>query len=448
MPRRIALFTENLSVKALARLQYVLDWLQSHPLSDASRFVWRLNPTNGAFDVALHYGVHGAVFMPSDADLMTASTSTPNDLICQAFETDSGKVYAVKNHGTRQRNHFFENGTFGFDVFATLFFHLSRREEYQSDAGSQNPHGDFDEEQSLLIRSGIYQQPICDQLAVAFFSALGLNVRERPSTILLSHDIDHLQQWKSPLGALRYLLWVSRRHGNLRAVPRVLRDAWAVWRGQIPDAADTFDWLLSDRSDIEKNIFFPVGGDTVFDRFYPLGQATPVLKKAREKGYRVGLHPSYAAWKEPDIWSRERRKWENWTGEGLRHSRQHFLHFAFPETADILESEQLEVDHSLGYRNHIGFRCGTGFAYHLYNFSAEKPYRWKAQPLALMDVALLREIDFKQHQLVSEWQNFFEKNRSNTCLSLNFHNTFFYEFELQGWPLKDLYLEMFARSPH
>ena len=101
----------------------------------------------------------------------------------------------------------------------------------------------------------------------------------------------------------------------------------------------------------------------------------------------------------------------------------------------------METDSSIGYRDRIGFRAGTGFPFHLYNFEDEKPYSWKEIPLVLMDVAWLREGKYKQEKMRHILHRLKMASAHLTDRKMLFHNTIFYEQELGGLPLWDLYRE-------
>ena len=104
---------------------------------------------------------------------------------------------------------------------------------------------------------------------------------------------------------------------------------------------------------------------------------------------------------------------------------------------------KFNVDESLGFPDRVGFRCGTGFPYHLYNFTKEKAYHFLEIPLVFMESALLRESGFNEDKLKEIWSSFLNENARNTMITFNFHNSRFYDAALSGINLEELYRQQF-----
>ena len=86
----------------------------------------------------------------------------------------------------------------------------------------------------------------------------------------------------------------------------------------------------------------------------------------------------------------------------------------------------MKIDSTLGFPDIIGFRCGTGFKYFLYDFENEKQSLIKELPLIVMDSSLLymycknNSSCFRKNCI-----DFIDSNRFNTHITFNFHNTTF-----------------------
>jgi len=214
-----------------------------------------------------------------------------------------------------------------------------------------------------------------------------------------------------------------------------------VRRGLQPDPGDTFDWLLHLGPSAEKRIYFGFGNHSAYDHFPDLNhpRLQEIRHKALELGYETGIHPSFNTWKNAELFQTELQTAEAWLGRSVRHSRQHYLHFAFPETAEFLEQNGLETDATLGFRDRVGFRAGTGFPFHLYCFKEERPYRWKEIPLVAMDCGLMREWGPNHLDLRLNWEQFVSKNQLGTAISLSLHNTYWYEQALHGIDFSKLF---------
>jgi hypothetical protein len=169
-----------------------------------------------------------------------------------------------------------------------------------------------------------------------------------------------------------------------------------------------------------------------------------VIAISNKRGYQIGIHPSFESWKDLGMFLAEKQKLEEAIGKAVKISRQHFLRFSFPETAAIIDELGLEEDSTIGYAERIGFRCGTGFPYHLYDFKNERPYKFLEHPLVFMDSALFYESDHDPQKFETIWRGFLSQNKERTQITFNFHNSRFFDAFLYNLPLRRLYYELFG----
>ena len=191
-----------------------------------------------------------------------------------------------------------------------------------------------------------------------------------------------MKKFSTPYQLLRSFGKLLIEGKGLAAQKKLISAYWKVKGREDKDPFDTFDWLFSTCSWPQKIIYFMAGGITKYDNHYSIAdqRIKDIIALAKNKDYSMGLHPGYAAWKNPDLFLKEKKKLEEVVGEEVKHSRQHFLHFSFADTPGILEANGIKSDSTLGYQDLIGFRCGTGFPYHLYNFKEERAFDfWKFQ---------------------------------------------------------------------
>jgi len=91
------------------------------------------------------------------------------------------------------------------------------------------------------------------------------------------------------------------------------------------------------------------------------------------------------------------------------------------------------TDSTMGYSDHLGFRCGTGFPYRMYDFKNEKKFSWVEHPMAFM------EADSTRENLIKIVSNFLLLNQENAHLMLNFHNSNFDPLLASGKMLRQFY---------
>ena len=90
--------------------------------------------------------------------------------------------------------------------------------------------------------------------------------------------------------------------------------------------------LLNFPIQIKKDAYFIVGGEAKVDT--PLNTDSTVFRKAvrlsKERGYRIGIHPSYDTWKNADQMKQEKELLEHIIDMEIEISRQHtFLAFFY-----------------------------------------------------------------------------------------------------------------------
>ena len=446
MPPTIAFFTDPDLVPAYPRIRYVLDELERHPNAPGQlRFL--LNPaTAPSGSMICYYGARenapaNTFLIPAQRLFLLTQPAERQSVVCNLFEFEGGYLYGVAACSVHPGQTFLADGVFCFDWLETLFFHWSRWEEYAPAPQNIDDIGRMKSDAQLLPRHGLHHVPVVDRLVTAIFKALGFAQTKRPTTFSLSHDVDALQLFGPGFRLLRYLGGVALRHRSLRAWPRLVSDYRRVRKGQLPDPGDTFDWLLRLGPTLEKTIYFGMGNHSPYDHFPDLQD--PRLLEVRDMalslGYQAGIHPSFNTCKDADLMLQEHRAAERWLAAPVVKSRQHYLHFAFPDTADILEKTGITEDATLGFRDRIGFRAGTGFPFHLYCFPSERAYGWVEKPMVVMDAGLVREGGPDAEGVLRLWKDFVDRNKTGTAISLNLHNTYPYEQLLHGVDFKVLF---------
>ena len=416
------------------RINYVLDFIAQHPLTNKS--VLFSKNKNSSFDIQLSYGSQKdeGGYVPAQKVFFSNSIPSFEKLVSNTYTFDSFQIFSVELH-QKTTSDFFRNHQFQFDIFETIFFHISRFEEWFYADGRKDEHGRMDGEQQFLVKNQLQQIPVVDHLIVCFLKALGIPVKDKKTTFRITHDIDFIVRRNDFFG-------VAKSLGGAILKRRNLKSAFRIWQNrQVYNPYDTFDWMLCKNEEVEKTIYFLVNGNSKFDNSYGLNLLVveKAIQLSRERNYKIGIHPSYHTWKNKNLFEQERQKLEQRIGEPVEITRQHFLRFDFPHTLRIIRQLGMKEDSSLGFADRIGFRCGTGYGYHLYDFENERAYEFIEVPLVFMDSALLSEAAFNTKNAKALWDRFLQKNNSFTKITFNFHNSRFYDTWLQGIPLKRWY---------
>ncbi len=163
------------------------------------------------------------------------------------------------------------------DIFSASFFMLTRWEEYVNK--NRDSHDRFPAYESLAFKQGFLDRPVVNEYVEELKSMLfevddSLAFKEREFKMLLTHDIDHLYQWKNWKQVLRISLGdIVKRRSLFLAMERVA-EYFLIKRNKIKDPFDTFDWLMdkSESIGLKSRFYFMSGGVTSYDNNYKIDE--------------------------------------------------------------------------------------------------------------------------------------------------------------------------------
>ena len=361
----------------------------------------------------------------------------------QRFIYDDKLLFGISNKVEKQAINAIEGKVINIDIVSTLFFHLSRIEEYLCPEELKDEHERMKSSCQFLVRNKLERTPVIDEICFWFLKVLDLH-QEIESLRIMSHDIDVLKKYPSfykfTRGFARILFSKNEFKGSLiKFVNYYLKSLVKE-----PDIFNTFSWLINDTFFDKKIIFFMSGGVTKYDNFYKIrdDRLIEVFKDVESKGYEIGLHPSYATYNNFSQFSKEKAALEKVIQKKVVSSRQHILHYQVAKTPAILEENEILNDYTLGYQDRIGYRAGTGFDFYLWNNLKNENFKIKEVPLIIMDGCLLIESAYSVSRAKEIVKEFCQNNSRNTKITFNFHNSIFDPVLLNSKQLKELYLEL------
>ena len=416
-----------------SRISYVLDFIQNHPLhpNDSVQFV--LNPQNQQPHIRISYGraeLPMDYMIPRQELIFSNTVVSLRSLVCRPYYFDDSIVYSVEATSTPQTEKaLVRAGVISFDLIEAIFFHISRYEEHHCSDNDRDPWGMMWEREQLLVKSRLELVPVIDHLIVAFYRVLQFNLKDTPSTFSLSHDIDVLDKYRGIKRSLRSFTRSFLDNG-FTGLYKSLKYYTSTKLNIVKDPFHSFSYLLIDKSTkpfSNKVLYLMSGGDTRHDNYYQVNDplVAEIIRQAKAKGYDIGLHGSYNSGMKPNMLQSEKAILEHVSEEIVAYNRQHFLRFSFGMTPQILEKSGIHTDSTLGYQRMIGFRCGTGFPYHLYSFEQERPFTFQELPMVVMDGALLNMCGENLDQALNLLDCFHQQNQYNTHITYNVHNTIF-----------------------
>lgn len=311
---------------------------------------------------------------------------------------------------------FFEEECFSFDnctdPFASIFFVLSRMEEYQ--ASKKDKLGRFEGKNSLLYKFGWHEKVVCDRWSLDILNFLKSNysnfefIDQLPFVAMPTFDIDNTYAYKNK-GFVRTTLAILKDFFLGRT--RRLIERQKVQAGLMKDPYDTFHiieetadkfpntrvfWLLGDFAKLDKNIH------------HSNKRQRNLIKRLNQK-IEIGIHPSVKSNSYEFFLHNEIERLEAILCKRVYTSRQHFLMLQFPETYRILKGQEIREDFTMGYADIVGFRAGTARPFFWFDLHKNECTKLLIHPFSYMDGTLneymqltVEEAKEKVHSLVQE----------------------------------------------
>jgi hypothetical protein len=208
----------------------------------------------------------------------------------------------------------------------------------------------------------------------------------------LTHDLDVVALW--PVFTGLRIVELARR-GHAGSLLRVLGAAMGSIGGS-PVRRGTSQVLGSEAAFGARSSWFVLSGTPTWSTvrrgdltYRPESKtATRILADVEGAGHELGLHGSFATFEQPDIFAAQRRRLEALVPAPVRGVRQHFLRFAFQESAHAMRAAGFTYDSSIGFADRNGFRLGVADILPLWDAGQGAPTGIDEAPFAWMDRAL------------------------------------------------------------
>lgn len=308
-----------------------------------------------------------------------------------------------------------------FDVFAAIFYLLSRYEEYLPHETDE--HGRFKSADSVLSDKAFNFSPVVEIWLQAFKNKLlqflpGLPFKVYQFEIQPTFDIDNAFKYKG--------------RNWLKHPPNIFRnECRQVLSGQQNDPYDTVDFILDQIRifQVHPVFFFLLNDDG--GRNSMVAPDSKLLHRKIQRisqvGYaaQIGIHFSYDARDQHSLQTEIKHLAEiiN-TGEtGPVVSRRHFLRIRFPHYFRAVQEAGIQKDYSLAYPDVLGFRAGYSREFYFYDLVKNHPTTLLIQPSCYMDATYEYYRPQEINVMEQETLNFlFEIKKINCRLVPIFHN--------------------------
>jgi hypothetical protein len=341
------------------------------------------------------------------------------------------------------------SGDLPFDIFAAIFYLVSRYEEYLE--FTPDSYGRFSHESSLAFREKFLDLPLVNYWLEEFKSLVskkfpGTDFRPKDFKFIPSYDIDIAYSYKYK-GLQRNLggFFRSLLHGQWS----YLLDRWDVLFNKKKDPFDSYEWLDSLHLYCRTRAYYffllakkQIGVDK---NISPDNAELQSLVAYHAGGYTVGIHPSWQSGDEEAVLMEEVDTLEKITGQPVKYSRQHYLRMSLPKTYRQLIDVGIEKDFSMGYGTANGFRASITSSFFWYDLKAEKKTGLMIFPFCFMDANSFYEKQMTPHEAFNELMDYYRKIKEVNGLMITiWHNQFFGTDPMfRGW--KEVY-EVFLKD--
>ena len=275
-----------------------------------------------------------------------------------------------------------ENDNFGFDVFAAVFYLISRYEEYLPH--ELDEYGRYDYKNSLAYKNNFIDKPIVN----IWIQWLANKIKKinpalpfyiPPFKTIVSYDID--------------MAWSYKHKGILRNIGGFLSNP-SLYRLKVllrinDDPFDSFDFLNSiHTSDKFDTIYFFLVAKRLskYDKnISPTKKAMKFLIEQISAKYNIGLHPSWNSNNNKHLLLKEKKKLESIANKNIINSRQHYIKFNLPDTYRTLLDNGISNDFSMGYGSINGFRASAASSFFWFDLKENKTTSLRVYPFCFMD---------------------------------------------------------------
>ena len=278
-----------------------------------------------------------------------------------------------------------------FDVFAAIFYLVSRYEEYQPFVPDQ--HGRFTAHLSISTKLGILQKPMVNIWTLKVKELIlsrypDFHFPERYYRFVPTYDIDSAFAY-SQKGLIRGI------GGYLLALRNF--DWLDIWQrtqvvfGNKKDPFDTYDLQIEyqKKYQLKPVYFFLFGHYGQYDKNINTRNRTYRFLIKRMLDYaKIGIHPSYNTSDFPEMLTQEISSLEKVVNKDITRSRQHFLRLMLPHTYRNLIESNITDDYSMGFAALPGFRAGICDSYNFYDLDMEVETKLRVHPFMVMDGTL------------------------------------------------------------
>lgn len=280
----------------------------------------------------------------------------------------------------------------GIDIFASIFFLLSRYQEYR--LSNLDSLGRFPSSSCTLVRANQHLTPWVNIWIQDILDHTEHPYKLKKLNPIPTMDIDvaydflgrsGLRKWG---GIARDVLNPKRLLKRLRVSLGIEEDPAFIF-DKIKDKAILYFIQMSDKGKLDKSCGLQMKS---FQDF---------LKSAAEGN--IGLHPSTHSYLNLDEMIYEHEQLEVLSNKSVQIARFHYIKLKLPYSYELLCELGIKQDYSMGWPDVPGYRAGTNFSFPFFNLTKNEvqnliitPFTWMDAHYIFSDKKNMMEADFNK----------------------------------------------------
>lgn len=414
----IVIFTPQIT----ERLRYVCDFIFNNHFHTTYRITNNIEDGSAVNALFINYSLEKLPF--------SCITIVPHPLLFQS-NIQHQEIDGFQHNGLPA---FFriQDSDYAFDIFAAIFFLITRYEEYLPH--QKDEFGRYNHKESTAYKNNFLELPVVNLWLADFEKVLlnrfpGIMIDKPNFENIITYDID--------------MAWSYRNKGLLRNFGGFLKrpslERVKVLLGWEKDPFDIYDELKELHNEKGMNViyFFLVAeGRSTFDKnISPSNIMMKELIYKQAQNYEIGLHSSWASNDNILLLQKEKNTIERITNKPVYKSRQHYLKFSLPENYKQLIQMGINEEYSMGYGTINGFRASYAGSYFWFDLSNNMKTSLKLFPFCYMDSTSLFVMNKTPVQAWKELMYYHDVCKKNNGLMITiFHNHIISDDKKQaGW---------------
>ncbi|PID29555.1 MAG: hypothetical protein CR982_02500 [Candidatus Cloacimonadota bacterium] len=292
------------------------------------------------------------------------------------FPTEKVPIIFGSEKCEKSENSYF----YDIDIIGTIFFILTCYSEISIE--KRDRFGRVDYKDTFLGKNNLLHIPIADLYSQYLYNILKIE-KSYESRVILTHDIDQLFKFKTPLKTLGGDI-IKRK--NLNLFLKNLTQYLKVKLQSKRDPWDRFDSYLNlaERYGLDQYFFIIQSNRSIHDKLYSTEDKDFKAIYQKISKSKIGVHYGFESVFSSKI-GEERKGLEKTINTKVDCGRSHFLRFDYKTLIKSAIEGGIINDFSLGFSGSWGFRNGTFKPYFGWDHTNDRRSDLIMSPLHIMD---------------------------------------------------------------